>query len=250
MDFDKILDPLVNYLNIFIEFLSLGIGFMAPFIRSGTIEAGALAIFFVGYVFGVVIAKTNDVYLIGGAPGGGDPDAKNPDKVTAVSLLILVPLTFVTVILFEVAVLINGLWSSTEFGTIHDTTNAALISAGLLAPFTALSNRVNDFVARVTALGGAAQIAGGVLQMLSGLFQTAVGLYAFRLFAEAHGVPWTAVIVPAILFFVLFLLACVPFGQFIIWKRMAHEHARSETVVKGDETDEPAATGDGAELRG
>ena len=222
MDFDKLLEPLVNYLNILIDFLSFDVDFMTQYRRINDISPEALSIFFVGMVFAVVILKSNNVQIFDtGIDQAPDRSLKNPDKVGAASLLIFVPLMFITVILFELSLLINSIWSDTDFGTIRDTINAAMITVGLLSPFQAIASRINSYVRTVSVLKGAAKIACGLLQMVAGLFQLTVSLYSFRIFAAAHGVNWTSIVIPVILVFALFILFACPLGLFIIWRREA-----------------------------
>lgn len=212
MDFEKLVSPLTDYLSFAIGFWTNDLSAFDEYLGASEVSAKALLLSLIGIGVGLLLRymKTGIVPTdaVNPAPSGPKIDANTLVFVTFTGLA--------TPLCLEAAFWILN--TREHFSLPPEATfNASFLAFALIAPISALGNRLNSIHGELEKVGGKVAKFSKFLNFAISLIFLYLVLNCFSVFSIVLGIPLRQLWLPLIVAFALFLCALLPYIFFLFF---------------------------------
>ncbi len=215
MDFEKLVEPIILFLNFYIGFWRGDQSIYSKFIGNGEISASALLLCLIGIGLNLAFRYAT----VGSVPT--DPNSQGSSKPTldTNSLLLRAFTGLASPLLFELSLLLLGQRNSISAPT-EAVFNAFFVAYALIGPIAGAQSRVMVICDDLSKVGGKTASLATAFSVSIALLSVWAYYHCFKVLPAILEVPWSKVYPPLLLSFLLFLLVLTPIiAALIQWNK-------------------------------
>lgn len=219
MDFEKLVQPISDYLTFSIGFWLGEPEIFANFLSNSSISPKALLFSIVGTTIYLIFRYAK----FGIVPVDPDSEAQTGPSIDTNSLLLFIMLGLYTPILIEFSFWTLSTRATLSIGSAYDSFNASFLSAALLLPFSGLAGRVSLITSELKKVGGKVAKLSMLLNIAIAISTIFVSLACFKPVLALHQVsaaeiagPIFVMILTSLFLFIVLAFFLYHWNKFII----------------------------------